>query len=341
MSKKGAMRTVTICFWTYMIVMLILSFLIEFSKSEWSESLTQKTQPEIISSYLMGIAMTIFMYLVQNLFVIFIYLGIKLGIRKFKKEKLSEIDFKKYKDYYREILKGYSPSELSYIDDFEINYPKDIVATLLSLKLKKRIELTENIEKTNTIENELSSNENYILEHIYDGKLKEVDQLVYKIKIEEDAIKSDLIKPSKIEWKKIAKSLIGFILIMTILIMTISFLFQNTFFGPNPENIEIFKVLILMFLMFFTFLFPLFTSIYLIAYLIKIGVNSFIRTKKGKEINEKLEGLKNYIQEYSMIKDKNSENIEIWEDYLIYSIIFNQNSKVIQEISDKYIQMMI
>jgi len=42
-----------------------------------------------------------------------VYLGVKFAIKRFKKEKLSKTDFKKYEAYYREILKDYSPAELS------------------------------------------------------------------------------------------------------------------------------------------------------------------------------------------------------------------------------------
>ena len=66
----------------------------------------------------------------KNLQVILIYFGFKFGIKRFKKDKLSKIDFKKYEAYYRDILKVYSPAELSYIDKFEILLENDIVASL-------------------------------------------------------------------------------------------------------------------------------------------------------------------------------------------------------------------
>ena len=39
----------------------------------------------------------------------------------------------------------------------------------------------------------------------------------------------------------------------------------------------------------------------------------------------------NNIDEYSLLKEKTSEDITIWEDYLIYSVIFNQNNDIIEE----------
>ena len=72
------------------------------------------------------------------------YVTIKLAINNERKEKLAPIDFSKEKGYYREILKTYTPAEISYIDDFKINTKREIVTTLLNLELKKRIKLMPN-----------------------------------------------------------------------------------------------------------------------------------------------------------------------------------------------------
>ena len=56
-------------------------------------------------------------------------------------------------------------------------------------------------------------------------------------------------------------------------------------------------------------------------------------------INEKLEGLKNYLKDYSSIDEMDENGLALWEDYLIYSVIFNQNDTVVKNISDKYISI--
>ena len=63
--------------------------------------------------------------------------------------------------------------------------------------------------------------------------------------------------------------------------------------------------------------------------------NPYIRNKKSKDINEKLEGLKNYIKDYSLLDEKTSDDITVWEDYLIYSVMFGQNKEVVKEIMEK------
>ena len=50
----------------------------------------------------------------------------------------------------------------------------------------------------------------------------------------------------------------------------------------------------------------------------------FIRTRKGKEVAIMLKGLKNYIKEYTLIKDKEIEYIQILEDYIPYAISLDE-----------------
>ena len=43
--------------------------------------------------------------------------------------------------------------------------------------------------------------------------------------------------------------------------------------------------------------------------------------------------LKNYLKDYSNIHEKDENSLTLWEDYLIYSVIFNQNTKVTKNFS--------
>lgn len=88
----------------------------------------------IIMNLVLFLGFPIFLFLPFYAFIMWIFLGNFYGR---KKEPL-KIDFLKEKDYYREIITQYSSLELSYIDDYKIDYKKDLVATLLSLQLKKK-----------------------------------------------------------------------------------------------------------------------------------------------------------------------------------------------------------
>ena len=132
-----------------------------------------------------------------------IYNANKWTKRKVLKENLSKVDFNKTKDYYRDILTNHTALELSYIDNFEIDYKKDIVATILSLKLKKKIEVKDNyinIIDNNT--NNLYESEIYILENIKDGKLILTNDNEIADYVKEEALNNGLIIRNNIKRKE-------------------------------------------------------------------------------------------------------------------------------------------
>ena len=61
----------------------------------------------------------------------------------------------------------------------------------------------------------------------------------------------------------------------------------------------------------------------------------YLRTKKGENLNKKIEGLKRYLKEFSTLKDESKDAITIWDDYLIYSVLFGQNTQIIDEYINK------
>lgn len=78
--------------------------------------------------------------------------------------------------------------------------------------------------------------------------------------------------------------------------------------------------------------------IYRIKYTNEISNMPYIRTKEGEKLNKKIEGLKNYTRDYSLLGEREAEEIELWEDYLVYSVIWGQNTKIVEEY-EKYIEI--
>ena len=333
MSKRNIIKIATACFWGYLAVSLMFILKEVFLTPDWSQIVTEYSQIEIIIECAIYIVSGL---ILKNLFVILIYLGFKFGIKRFKKDKLTEIDFKKYEAYYRDILKDYSPAELSYIDNFEVQVKNDVVASLLSLELNKNICLDNKIQILNNNNTaELSNNEKYILNSIEDGKITNFNESEFIRKVKEDAVKNELLKESKIVWRKFAGVLILSITSMALIICICAILFND--FVNNPTNIEEWKLFILVFAILLILYIPISLWTYFSTYIIKMKENSYIRTKKGEAINEKLEGLKNYLKDFSTIHEKDEKSLTLWENYLIYSVIFNQNTKIIKNICDKYL----
>lgn len=65
---------------------------------------------------------------------------------------------------------------------------------------------------------------------------------------------------------------------------------------------------------------------------------NYRRTLKGINLINKTYALKNYLKDYSLIKDKTEDELILWEYYLIYAVALDVNVKIKDQIIEKYIK---
>lgn len=75
------------------------------------------------------------------------YLIISLCLNLYHEKKVDFGD--EEKKYYRDIISNVTPSQLSYIDDYGIEVKKEIIATILMLKIKKKLQIKKDGIKIN------------------------------------------------------------------------------------------------------------------------------------------------------------------------------------------------
>ena len=218
------------------------------------------------------------------------------------------------KDYIRDLPKQCSPAISSLIYDLKIDVYKDYTATILYLCTKKYIELVKD-EETYKIKIAKQQNyadlgrcEKYVLDIIKDKN--KFDENQFKKEIIKEAQEKELITNKK--HNKKTKIALILILIVSSLIIT--------------YNIS--KLV-------FTFLICILGAIALAGYMIIIEKNEnqiildvvdteYIRTKEGKNMALLLKGLKRYIREYTLIKDKEIDYIQILENYIPYALVLDE-----------------
>lgn len=283
---------------------------------------------------LFEIIISIFIF---GLSIINIYIGIKYAVHKSRKENMSKIDFSGSKNYYREILKNYSAAELSYIDDFKINPKREIVSTILNLKLKNKIEIEKDgiIILDNNEEN-LKKTEKFILRNIQNRKVKIDNSGYIESFAQDEAIEDELITKNTNGKKRIKRMLIrtGLIFIISFILFSI---FCNNVEMMNNIN-TMYSIFILLFFVIIMFTVVVILPIVVLVYSL-MQINSYERTEKGEEINKNIEGLKKYINDYSLLNSKDVNQLAIWEEYLIYSVIFDFNSTNIVEQIFKFVEI--
>lgn len=64
--------------------------------------------------------------------------------------------------------------------------------------------------------------------------------------------------------------------------------------------------------------------------------DKFKRTREGNLLAEKLYGMKNFIHDFSNLSDSTKEHLVLWEDFLIYAVILEENNIILNEISKLY-----
>lgn len=287
-------------------------------------------EKEMVTKYILPIVIVLgtLTLICGVLMISMIEIGKVFGKKKFKREKLSNID-RKFEEYYREILEINSPLIISLIDEYDIK-KENVIAHLLNLQRNKILYFDEDtiIVKKNK-EYNLNEIDKYIIDCLNNNKfLINIDVLKKKIINEAEAI--NLLFENKIkENSNKNKIKFGFTyLLIGILMSIIITLIMNSNFYDTFE----------VFIPFLTFsIIGLYIG-YVIKYEKEKTSMPFLRTKKGEILNKKIEGLKNYLNHYSILSEREAKEIELWEEYLIYSVTFGQNKKIIEEY-EKYVEL--
>ena len=250
-------------------------------------------------------------------------------------------DVHKY-EYYREIINEYSPAVLSLVYNRKIKYSDTLVATILDLKLKNYIDIEdEGIKILKKETKNLLQNEKLIYEKLERKKntkritnFKDVANIFsntyfkkeWKTKIKMEAEEKKLCSSRLVAFDVLEKIfIISFFTFLIIPLLLIA--------GKLNFNIT--------------------TNINIITYLIIVTVhcvlmcstgalrkfnerNFFVRTKEGVDLQCKMSGLKNYIKDYSKLEERALNELVLWEDYLIYTIIFDLKGNLDKEVERLY-----
>ena len=304
-------------------------------ETKWANQANLRRQWEEIKD---GVVATFVIFVILALCIIFIEKAVKYG------KKLSSI--KKFVpeqklDYFRDLPeKDTTPGEAVYIlkepyNAFSRHFGKIFSATLLDLKLKDyidlRVEKTDKnkdkiyLKKLKESDSNLKSDEKRILDFAYKafGKKTEVEMKTLEQYIEKHpagvealingclkAIESQL-KESKMFDKK-----------------------QKEEFSNYAGLSGVYYVFAIVTLF---WAFPL-AIILLINGLIcgSIKKRANVLTQKGVDSKEKWKGLKKYMEEFSLLNEKEIPAIEVWEHYLVYATAFGIADKVLKQLKTIY-----
>jgi hypothetical protein len=260
--------------------------------------------------------------------------------------------------YYRNILQDISPADMSIITDLSIEKKKDISATLLRMFNKKIINFSEGKIIITSQPDTLPWDEAELIHMIQQGRITSASMARWKENRIREAITKGYIRecPSK-SFRVFKGCCLSSCLsvVMTIAAVIIFGLIFSTTDGiafldnlderlifletaeMNVDNvIELttlardiaFLGLILNIL---SVVIPCFVQFRFLGY--AVSASRYEKTKKALDLAEKIAGLKRFIHEFSTLSSKQKEEVFLWDDFLVYAVVLEENDDIVKDIS--------
>lgn len=251
--------------------------------------------------------------------VILGYIILRLGTEIYNKFK-SRIS-KDKGIYIRDIDVEYSPAILSYLQNQKIEKEKDIMACILDLCAKRYLNIIKEKDDvysigigTNTDIKNLPLDEKYLYDKIV--KKQKINFSKWKSIIIEEFNKYKFLKNTKI-------SLYVVFLMLYFIIMILLAIINNLNSNINLDSGVNFMVLIFFTAMELAFLEPI---IRIISEKLRKGEYiSGIYTNAGAKEMKRWDKYKNYLQDYTLIKEKKIDSVMVLEKHIAYATVLNVN----------------
>ena len=226
-------------------------------------------------------------------------------------------------EYYRDILKDIPPACLLYLYKGKINISDVIVAILLNLQMKKVIEIKDN--GINFLDDIDIQHERYVIKSIYNGYNDKTFAKEFKEQLLIYLRENNYIYDGDKNKLNITYVMEYFMICMIIYGIELLFVLSSL---PNE-----FRPALLLFI--FLAYFLTFVGIPVVKF-IQSKILAIIRTDKGIELSGKLQGLYNYLKDFSNINDMEVKNINLYNEYIIYAIIFDMKGTLNNECEQIY-----
>lgn len=265
-------------------------------------------------------------------------------------------------DYYREKLKGLSPGIISMITDLKIEQKKDVSACILKYQ-EMGILWQENgryVAGDYVNDNRLQVSDRYLIAGLIHNTFNMEHDSEWQKLVEQEGIESGYLTKSisQVQAKENDNKLLGgclftvltpIILIVAIVVLALhaNTLLESlgTVVDNIPETISGFveyarqypelypfltEGILVIVLCMALFLFPI------IAIAVWVGlaltVKRLRRTSLGNEMAEYIYGMKNFIHDYSNLSEAERQQVVMWEDYLIYAVVLEENQQIVSDI---------
>lgn len=242
-------------------------------------------------------------------------------------------------EYYRENLRELNPSLVSLLIDLDIYGEKDIAATLLRMQNKKIISFQENdyaidIHESNQ---DIGDDELELLSMIKDNKLNDKNRFyLWRQHRFSDAEKKGYIKKKKTMKNTIEPihAILGMISFIIAIVLWKNFLFSGLI-DELDTVLDLIVIEVILLAINALLCWPMYFLCKNAGYKRRSDI-VWERTPLGNETAEKIAGLSRFIHEFSSLSQAKKEEVVLWDDYLVYALILEENEEIVKNISHYY-----
>lgn len=343
----------------FLIPVLVLAILGLYTSPSWSKSTPEQGGLLVV---------VLFLLFFTALFSIPLILLWRAIFRQIKLKAIRRSTFRSIQDldYYREKLDGLTPVTISMLMDMGIESKKDVSATLLHYQMNGIIKIDGNtVQVLRPDDPSLLPSDKLLLQTIIarggvlsadlSSQLSEWKNVAAAEVLAGSYFQNiDAVTLKKRNSKACCLGCASLALIPPLIMGAIALIMNSESVKyltdlidtlPEHTSNRVFMqmvtsdgkmaqgvLLMLLFLiLFFVFLaWPVIAIARFIAG--QAGNESLKRTDLGEELTEYIYGMKNFLHDFSGLSEANKEHLILWDDFLIYAVVLEENDQILKEI---------
>lgn len=263
-------------------------------------------------------------------------------------------------DYYRDRLTGLSPTDVSMLTDLEIESKKDITALILKYTMMGVVSTDGNeISVLNMEHPDLLESDRILLRAFRKGGMDVATIVQWKEMAKEETVRKGYLSGNRQDPRKGSQGCFtaSFTGCLTPILIFIAcfFLGQSDIYSKfvtfvnslsdDMSNLEVikstlaaapdtsFSVFVCCFMVVMILVAFLLPFVSLIYYIVRqTSSKRYKRTELGEELTEEIYGMKNFIHDFSNLSNVDKEQLVLWDDFLIYAVLLEENMSIVDEI---------
>lgn len=335
------------------------------------EVLTDNPSPGVIAVMLLAQALV---GLIQGLFWVMLA---KVIVHTARRQLLKRSTFITVNDidYYRDKLDGLAPGTISLLADLAIEKRKDIAACILryeNLGILGTDEYGKYVLKTDRdlrSDTALRNSDRYLIKALTERQCDMVDEAAWQRMAVQEAIDDgyiyDGLFAKRSKGRETAGKAAGCFAgcVMPIIVLVIMAAFINSImpqadefdavlsalpdsatFREQVEYISMYPqyypVIAKIIVAVLVSLAAIFTPLVMVVWGIVSTATKqrYRRTPLGNEMAEYVYGMKNFIHDYSNLSEADKSQLALWDDYLIYAVVLEENEQIVADIRKMRLQ---